>query len=143
MNDNREFLNFIYQNVEMGKTTIPKLLDIAKEPKIRDLLQEQLQDYRAIADEARQLMTEQGGEIKDIGVMQKAGAHIMLNMQTMADNSPSHIAEMMMNGSNMGIIEAQKHLNQYPNADPRIRHLAQDMMRVEQRNLDRLKPFLK
>lgn len=39
----------------------------------------------------------------------------MVNLQTMADDSTSHIAKMLIQGSSMGITEAVKKLHQYEN----------------------------
>ncbi len=142
MSQNREFLNFIYQNAEMGRTTIPKLLEKVDDEGFRSLLHEQLQEYQAVGEEAGRLIQEDGGEPKEIGTMQKMGADMMLQMQTLVDDSSSHVAEMMMKGSNMGIIEITKHLHQYPEADRKVVHLANDLLRIEQRNLDELKQYL-
>ena len=143
MHENREFLNFIYQNAEMGTTTLPRLLETVTEESLRRHLQEQLRDYTEIARQAERLMTEQGGTVKEVGTVQKMGAGMMTAMQTMKDDSPSHVAEMLIKGSNTGLIELRRHLNQYPQADPRITGLAEQLERVEQRNLDSLKPYLR
>ena len=143
MHENREFLNFIYQNAEMGITTLPRLLEAVTEDSLRGHLREQLRDYTEIAQQAERLMAEQGGSVKEVGTVQKMGAEMMTAMQTMKDDSPSHVAELLIKGSNTGIIEIQRHLNQYTQADPRIIGLAERLERVEQRNLDSLKPYLR
>ena len=65
-------------------------------------------------------------------------------LNTMLDESGSHIAEMMIEGSNMAITEMTKLLN-----DQRIHgdakeasRLAEDVVRFEERNLEILKRYL-
>ena len=47
----------------------------------------------------------------------------MVNIQTLTDKSSSHIAEMLMVGSNMGIINAIKNLKKYSDAEQSIKAL--------------------
>ena len=41
MNGNAELLNFIYQNSQMGTETVPRLLELVKNEKMRAHLQNQ------------------------------------------------------------------------------------------------------
>ena len=66
----------------------------------------------------------------------------MINMQTLSDKSPSHIAEMLMVGSNMGIINAIKNLKKYEHADKESLKLLKRLLRFEENNVQRLKAFL-
>ena len=66
----------------------------------------------------------------------------MINMQTMTDKSPSHIAEMLIIGSNMGIINAVKKLKEYKDAEPDIIALMERLLRFEENNVQQLKAFL-
>ena len=67
----------------------------------------------------------------------------MINMQTLTDQSVSHIAKMMIQGSSMGITEALQKLHQYENdADKEIRKLMEDLKDFEEKNIERLKKYL-
>ena len=66
-----------------------------------------------------------------------------IQMETLADASSEHIAEMMINGSTMGVVEMTKQLHRLPEASSGARHLAEDFLSGEQRHIDRMKEHLR
>ena len=67
----------------------------------------------------------------------------MVNLQTMADDSVSHIAKMLIQGSSMGITEAVKKLHQYENdVEKDIKRLMEGLQKFEEENVEKLKEFL-
>lgn len=116
MNGNAEFLNFIYQNSQMGVDTINQLIGIADNEDFKKLLLSQYNEYNEIHSVAKQKLNENGYDEKGIGTLDKVKTYIMINMQTLNDNSSSHIAEMLIIGSNMGVINAVKNLKKYREA---------------------------
>ena len=67
----------------------------------------------------------------------------MINMQTLTDKSPSHIAEMLIIGSNMGVIDAIKNIKKYEQeAEANIIKLMKKLLRFEENNIQQLKKFL-
>jgi hypothetical protein len=56
----------------------------------------------------------------------------MITMQTMTNKTASHISEMLIIGSNMGIIDAE----------PSIVNLMEKLLRFEENNVQQLKQFL-
>ncbi|NOW03579.1 hypothetical protein [Clostridium beijerinckii] len=59
-------------------------------------------------------------ETKDINVFSKASTYVMINLDTLVNKTSSHISEMMIQGSTMGIIDITKRIKEYPNADKEI-----------------------
>ncbi|HHX80156.1 MAG TPA: hypothetical protein GX692_03730 [Acholeplasmataceae bacterium] len=142
MNENVELLNFIYQNSEMGVSTIKQLLDIVEAEEFKRLLESQYNEYEEIHIEARKKLNENGYDEKGIGALKKLRTNMMINMQTLTDKTASHIAEMLIVGSNMGIINAIKNLKKYQNADSGIRKLMERLLKLEEDNVQELKEFL-
>jgi hypothetical protein len=60
----------------------------------------------------------------------------------MADKTPSHISEMLIIGSNMGIIDAIKKLKKYKDAEEDIIKLMEKLLKFEEDNVQQLKQFL-
>lgn len=141
MNETTELLNFIYQNSAMGVSTISQLLDIAKEPEFRNQLQEELKEYQGIHKEAKELLNKHGCDEEELGMFEKARTYLMISIQTLTDKSASHIAEMMITGSNMGILDATKHLKR-TGADANIQKLMKRLLKFEEDNVQKLKEFL-
>lgn len=67
----------------------------------------------------------------------------MITGKTMKDRSVSAIAEMLINGSTMGIVEAQKQLHRYEGeAEKDICDLMENLKKTEEENVEKLKKYL-
>ena len=142
MNGNAELLNFIYQNAQMGVITIDQLINIVEDEDFKAHLIAQLEEYRSIFSEAKELLNKNGCEEKGISTCSKIKTYISVRIQTAGDNTPSHIAEMLIIGSNMGILDATKNLKRYQDSEEDIRNLMKKLQAFEEENVQQLKDFL-
>ena len=142
MNGNAELLNFIYQNAQMGVITIDQLIYIVEDEDFKAHLSAQLEEYRSIFSEAREQLNKNGYDEKGIGTCSKIKTYIMIRLQTAKDHTPSHVAEMLIIGSNMGILDATKNLKNYQDVEEEIRNLMQRLLAFEVDNVQQLKDFL-
>lgn len=142
MNKNAELLNCIYQNSQMGVETIDQLMDITEDRKFKEFLQSQYNEYKTINENAKRMAHKFGYEEKGLGAFEKIRTGVMIDMQTMVDKSTSHISEMLMVGSNMGIINAVKNLKKYQDAEPEVRGLMEKLLQLEENNTQELKQYL-
>ena len=74
--------------------------------------------------------------------MQKTMGYIDIQMSTLTDKSNSHIAEMLIKGTNMGIIEGVKLKNHNPEVEPTISNILDDFIRFQENNVEQLKKYL-
>ncbi|MGI6576537.1 MAG: hypothetical protein ACOX1Q_00515 [Eubacteriales bacterium] len=142
MNKNAELLNFVYQNSQMGVHTLEQLIDIAENDNFKQHLQSQYREYQDIHRAAKEALNKNGYDEKGIGALDKIKTYLMINMQTLTDKSASHISEMLIIGSNMGIINAVKKLKRYKDAEPDIINLMERLLKFEENNVQQLKAFL-
>lgn len=143
MNANVEFLNYIYQNSQMGVDTLTQLSEYVKDEALQTQLEKQLDGYREFHKRAKEMLNKNGYDEKGLGTFEKMRTYLMVNWQTMSDDSVSHIAEMLIQGSNMGITEAVKKLNQYEKAvEKEIKNLMKELLNFEEENVEKLKMFL-
>jgi len=142
MNGNAELLNFVYQNSQMRVETIKQLIGIVEDNDFKNHLESQFNEYKEIHIAAKKALNENGYDEKGISALDKIKTYLMINIQTLADKSPSHIAEMLIIGSNMGIINAIKNLKKYKNAEPNIKNLMERLLKFEENNVQQLKEFL-
>lgn len=142
MTGNAELLNFVYQNSEMGVNTIGQIIELVKETEFKAQLNSQLAEYEKINLEAKAMLKKHGYEEKGINSYEKIRTYLMINIQTINDKSASHISEMLIIGSNMGIIDAIKNIKKYDGADPVIVNMMQRLLIFEEDNVKKLKEFL-
>jgi len=95
-----------------------------------------------INDKTAEIMKEHSKQPKEINVLSKASTYIVINLKTLTDKSPSHISEMLIQGSTMGIIDITKKIKEYSTSDNEIIALANKLLEFEQRNVEECKKFL-
>ncbi len=110
MNQNAELLNFIYQNSQMGIEALEKLVSITMDREFNTCLQSQLNEYKLINEKSKEILNKNGYDEKGIGTLTKLQSYIMINIQTLMNKTPSHISEMLITGSTMGVIDAIKNI---------------------------------
>ena len=71
--------------------------------------------YRSAAQRAERALSEAGGKPEPVGQMAKVGMWLGTQMNTRR-TSNAHIAEMVIQGATMGVIEVIKARNTYPDA---------------------------
>ena len=64
-----------------------------------------------------------------------------IEMKTFLDESNSKIAELLMNGVNMGIIEGRKILNN-KKMDDEVREIASAYVTMQEKSVEKLKDYL-
>lgn len=141
MTTQNELLSQIYQNTRMGLTGIENIQEHAGTGAFSDTLMHQKRQYQRIADQAVQMMQENGQTPRDISMMSKLTSDLTASFQAARDPSVSHMAEMMIQGSTMGITRLTKHLNSYSMYDS-AKTLADKLLHAEQNNIDQLRQFL-
>ena len=142
MNDTIELLNFISQNAKMGVETLSRLVQITQEEEFKNYLTEYLDGYQSFLSDADKRLKKKKEESKDLSPMAKVMSYLSLSFNTMIDKSPSHVAEMVMQGCSMGIIDITKRIKQYSGAEKTALTLAEKLLKFEQKNFSRLQKFL-
>ena len=110
---------------------------------MRAELQKQLEEYTSFASKVTDALSEKGALPEDSSMMQNVGLWTGVTVNTMIDKTSSHIAEMIIEGSNMGIIQLTKELNRGENIDPSARKLAEELLHMEENRVQRMKNWLK
>lgn len=140
MDANEALLNELYKNTTMGGDSIINLMDKVENPKMREEMTNELSRYREYSNRATKLLSDRGLKPEEPGFAAKAGSKIGMAFNTMLDTTTSHIAEMMINGATMGIINIEKQLNE--GADGEARKLAEEVLDFEKSTADNLARFL-
>ena len=108
MNQNIEVLNAVYQNAQMAIDSIETLSKKVTDSNFRNDLHEQRKRYSEFANMAVEELEKYGARADDISTMSKLGLNASINMNMMMNNHTGHLAEMMIQGTNMGVIELKK-----------------------------------
>lgn len=144
MQANLELLNYIYQNAEMGIKSIDELLTICEDTPFCKVMEKQRVYYQDVFEEAGFLIGEIHEIPKGIGKLQDASTYTMIKAKTLMNKTPSHLSEMMIQGTTMGIIQLRKNLNHYTEneVDKRTLDLARKLVTNEEKHMEELKKYL-
>jgi len=140
-NKNLEILNSLFQNTTMAISSLSAIIPKTKDAKLKGELQAQFDKYHQQNEEIRKQIYAQNAEPRDISMLTKKSVNLNIGMSTLTNKSSGHIAEMMIQGTNMGVIDINKLLNQ-ATVDENIKHQAENILSSEQQYIDKLKSFL-
>ncbi len=141
-NINLTILNEIAKATKMGMSSINFVSDKITDEIMKENLSTQYAEYGKILDKVNTEF-EKYGEIPDdepIGAKMMSWTGVQMN--TMMDKSNSHIADLMMQGNLMGIIESQKLLNHSPEMEPQIKDILNEFITLQNNNIEKMKQFL-
>ena len=142
MIQDEELLKFICQNAEMGRDGIAHVVKVAEDPTFRQALESQQAEYQHTYNTADNMLRQLGEKPVPSSAMAKMASHVTSSMKTLNDHSPSRIAEMMIQGSTMGITKMIKRMNEYDGENKEILDLARKQIKTEQANIEEMKKFL-
>lgn len=129
-----EVLAEVYRNTQLAIQSISNLLPQVDDMPTREELIRQHEEYEQFSAKTTMLAKDKGIELKEPNPFKKAMMWGSIKMSTMTDNSPSHIAEMMVQGTVMGITALKKSLGELsPEAHEEIRNLAEAFLEMEER----------
>ncbi len=142
MNDSNELLAEIYRGAEMGTQSIDLILNKVSDPQMKKELIRERKAYEAFGEKAADEITNHNETPEPVSKMQEMGAWMGIQMNTLLDKSPSHIADLMIQGNDMGIIGITKSVNKHKDADDAAVNLANELVRMQQQHIENLKKFL-
>ena len=146
-NENVGTLNFleeIYKNVTMGSESIINVLSKVPEGPLRDELTREINEYGEYAHKAKKMICDLGGTPKEENIMTKMSAKLGMAMNTMNDDSPEHIAQMVIEGATMGITELIRLIRENENTEcsESVLKFARDIVSFEEDTVEKMKKFL-
>lgn len=142
-NESIKMLNEIYQAASMGVKGSELLISKTEDSRFSGKLHEYCTRYNEIKNDAAAQLSEQGETPEDAGNMQKTGLWMGVQMNTLIDKTPSHMAEMLIQGGTMGIISSEKNKKKHKTADQKCYELEDKFLALQQQHIDDMKQFLK
>lgn len=139
---NEKAINDVYKNAHIALQSIADLLPQVEDEGLKKELSEQYDGYEKVIGEISSFMAEKGIEPKDINVFKKAMLWSSIKMKTLFDNSRNQVAEMMINGTVMGVNELTAMKNENENLQPEILELLEKLLSLEESYEERLKKYL-
>ena len=125
----------------MGMDAIKFILDKVEDNELRSFLEKQYDEYEDMSEKIHKVYPNVKKEPHETSAMNKAMTWYGIEMKTMMDSTTSKLAELLMQGTNMGIIEGRRLLNQ-KSTDEEVHSLVQEYVNMQEKAVERLKDFL-
>lgn len=142
MNRPEYILNEINKGIKMGMDSISSIAEKVTDDQLKDDLQSEYNQYNEILNDVNAELGKYEEFPKELNPAQKMMGWFDIQMSTLTDNSDSKIAEMLIKGTNMGIIEGVKLLNNNPETTNEIKNILTNFIQFQENNVERLKKYL-
>ena len=126
----------------MGMDAIHFIMNKVDDDALKQELDIQYNKYKSISDKICELYPEYSDKKPhETNAMTKAMTWYGIEMKTFMDDSTSKIAELLLQGTNMGIIEGRKLLN-HKDTNSDVHQLVQEYVDMQEDAVEQLKKFL-
>lgn len=109
---------------------------------LRAIIDEYNKEHEILGRECRRLLGQKENETKRPGAFLRAMTYMESAMMLGLKNNEQTVASLMHKGCTMGIRSLSKYLNQYKAADEESRHVAEEIIKVEESFEKDLRRFL-
>lgn len=142
MEENKNALDEVNKGCTMGIKAIKNLIDKVDNKDFKSLLEKELIQYDKIEDKIHEIYHNYSeNDPQEMGELTKAMADYMINMKTMMNHTDSKIAEILLQGTNMGIIEGRKIIN-HKKIDKEVKRLLEEFVNNQEMIVEELKKYL-
>lgn len=127
---------------KMGLKSLEDLVEKAHNQKMANQIKHAIDKHREIEDKTHVALLERGEEDKEPSGLAEAMSFVKTNIKLAVDSSDSEIAELLIDGCNMGIKSVSRYLNKYSAAEGSVKNNVEDLIKCEQKLMDELRFYL-
>ncbi len=140
--DTIKLLNECNAGVKMGVQGIKEVIDHAQDKELLNILVKYLDDHQKLGDKTHKYLNKFHDDGKEPNAMASAMSWVKINFKLLQGNVDEQIADVMVDGCNMGIKSISRYLNKYPAASQEIKNLVHDIIELEENFALDLRKFL-
>ena len=142
MDNNINILDELNKGCSMGIQAIDLILKKTDSREFHDFLVEFNDHYIDMSDNIKDLYEQYSNdEIHEINEIEKVMTWMGIEKDTILDSSTSKLADLLINGTNMGIIEGRKLLNN-KKMDNEVYKLCEKYIKFQEKYIEKLKKYL-
>ena len=142
-NQNLNILDEVNKGATMGMDAISYISEKVVDSDFKKVLNTEYNKYKDISDRVNNLYDNYSSkEPHETNAMNKMMTWYGIQMKTMVDDSTSKLSELLMQGTNMGIIEGRRLLNQNQNIETDVKNILNDFVVMKEDSVETLKKYL-
>ena len=142
-NQNLNILDEVNKGATMGMDAITFVYDKVKDKEFGKVLDVEFNKYKDISRRVNELYSNYSDkEPHETNTMNKMMTWYGVQMKTMTDDSTSKLSVLLMQGTNMGIIEGRRLLNENVNIAQDVKSILNDFVTMQEDSVETLKKYL-
>ena len=142
-NQNLNILDEVNKGATMGMDAISYVSEKVVDDDFKQVLDTEYNKYKDISNRVNILYDNYSTKKPhETNAMNKMMTWYGIQMKTMSDDSTSKLSELLMQGTNMGIIEGRRLLNQNQNIEPNVKNILNDFVVMQEDSVETLKKYL-
>ncbi len=142
MQENINALDEIHKGACMGEDALTYVMEKVKDEHLLKLLKKEYNNYDQITKKIKNIYSKyDDGKPHDTSMLTKAMTASRVELETITDQSNSHLAEFLLKGVNMGVIEGRRILNQ-KKINQEVRELINEYVVNQEHFVEALKEYL-
>ena len=142
-NQNLNILDEVNKGASMGMDAISYVSEKVVDNNFKEVLNTEYNKYKDISNRVNNLYDNYSNkEPHETNAMNKMMTWYGIQMKTMTDDSTSKLSELLMQGTNMGIIEGRRLLNQNQNIESDVKNILNDFVVMQEDSVETLKKYL-
>lgn len=140
--NNIKVLDEVNKGCSMGRDALKEIIQKAEGKKFKETLEKHYNKYDKLSDNIKKIYDEYSdGEPDETNKVEKTMTWYGIQIRTITDSSTSKLAELLIEGNNMGIIEGRKLLN-HKDVDEKVNGLVDNFVKMQEKAVEELKEFL-
>lgn len=142
-NQNLNILDEVNKGATMGMDAISFVSEKVHDNEFKEVLDVEYNKYKEISNRVNKLYDNYSDkDPHETNAMNKMMTWYGIQMRTMKDHTTSKLSELLMQGTNMGIIEGRRLLNQNDDADHDVKNILNDFVVMQEDSVETLKKYL-
>lgn len=117
--------------IKMGVKSIDDMIGYVKDEKMKNILKDSRDDHIKIKDNLQDMLTEYHDDGKEPNAMAKSMSWMKTNMKLMINESDNTVADLTVDGCDMGVKSLSRYLNKYKAADEKSKDIAKKLIKIE------------
>lgn len=142
-NEDLNILDEINKGATMGMDAIAFVSDKVDDQQFKGVISGEYDKYKEISERVNNLYSDYSDKKPHVtNQFNKAMTWYGIQMKTMSDSSTSKLSELLMQGTNMGIIEGRRLINQNPDATSNVKSILHEFVTMQEDSVETLKKYL-
>ena len=142
-NQNLNILDEINKGATMGMDAIHFIYDKVSDNNFKKVLDGEYNKYKDISRRVNEIYPNYSSkEPHETNAMNKMMTWYGIQMKTMTDDTTSKLSELLMQGTNMGIIEGRRLINKNEHAPEDVKSILHDFVTMQEDSVETLKKYL-